>query len=309
MMLGLHLSLLAVVVVSTVACSIWFRGRAERPIGSILFAILPFVLLGVLSGLLVSATGAPMIEWILPALAVLTVGLTCKSDRVFDWFRWSMPLVALVLFLNFTLLVHGEYTASTQYPVRVGESLQSAWKQEAGNALRDRFGPEEVIAEGPVSRILGDPKYDKVDSLAVERQWHTPITRLAREKRARVLMVSRRPSRDGLEATRSPQFGRRSREPRKIVEPNRTLFPYDPTPVASFGGLPPATLRRIRPHRFLLMLYLKTGRAGQTLTRPVDRVGRERRHRGWGILQPCAVSQGLLTYRVGASSRRLVSWR
>lgn len=184
MQLGLHITLLASVVVAMVTCSIWFRGRAERPIGAILFAVLPFIVLGGVSGLLVSATGAPLIEWILPALAVLTVGLACKSDRVFDWFRWSMPFVALVLFLNFTLLVHSEYTASARYPLRVSESLQSGWKQEAGDALRDRFGPEEVIPEGPVSRILGNPKYDQVESLVVERQWHTPFTRLSHVKKA-----------------------------------------------------------------------------------------------------------------------------
>lgn len=183
MLLGLHLSLLAAVVVATVAFSIWFRGPAERPMGAILFALLPFVLIGCVSGLLLNASGAPVIEWILPALAVLIVGLTCKSQRVFGWFRWSMPFVALVLFLNFTLLVRDDYTTAPRFPLRIGQNADRMWKQRAGDALREHFGPEQVVPEGPVTRILGDPKYDALDSVTVERQWHTPITRLSRVKK------------------------------------------------------------------------------------------------------------------------------
>ncbi len=183
MQVDLHLFLLAAVVVATVGCAVRYRGRTTRSMGAVLAATSPFLVLGVISGLLLSARGAPVVEWALPMIAVLVVGVTCRSDRAFDVFRWSMTVAALILFVNFLSLVQGDYTSIPYYSRAVSRSLAIHAKTQASQDLQARFGPEEVIPEGPVSGILGEPKYDRVETLVVERQWYTPITRLSRVRK------------------------------------------------------------------------------------------------------------------------------
>lgn len=185
MSLFVHLALLAAVVVATLVLVAWDRGRSQRPIGKLLLAVSPFVVIGGLCGLLMSATGVPVVEWALPALAVLVVGLICRSDRFFNGMRWAMLVVAAILCVNFTGLVHGSFTAEPSYSERESKSRQRVVLTAAGKALRESYPPQTVLPEGPVSEILDDPQFNVVDVFVFEPQWHTPLTRLYRIKRNR----------------------------------------------------------------------------------------------------------------------------
>jgi len=187
MLLYVHLGLMAVVVLITAAVVIPNWGTADRPIGAVLVASLPFWVLGVLSALLLSAKGAPTIEWILPLIAVLIAGICCRSDKAFKGLRWGLTGTAVVLWLNFIFLVNGGigFTANPDQ-TRVSERLiQKSEIQAAGEAMRAKLAPDADYPAGPVGEILDDPHFDTVDTLTARSAWHTPLTRLYREDRAK----------------------------------------------------------------------------------------------------------------------------
>lgn len=183
MFLYAHLGLLALVVVVTAAVVIPNWGAARRPLGVVLIATLPFLVLGVLSALLLSAKGAPVIEWVLPMIGVLIAGVCCRSDRAFNGLRWGLFGLAIALWLNFGLLIRpgGGYTAEPAYSQAITKSIQTNEIKAAGEAMRAQLPGDATYPAGPVGKILDNPRFDAVDALAVRSEWHTPITRLHRE--------------------------------------------------------------------------------------------------------------------------------
>ena len=183
MLLYAHLGLLALVVLVTAAVVVPNWGTARRPFGVVLLAALPFLGLGVLSALLLSARGTPLIEWALPMIAVLIAGVCCRSDKAFNGLRWGLFGLAIALWLNFGLLIRpgGGYTAEPAFSQVITKSIQANEIKAAGEAMRTKFPDDATYPAGPVGKILDDPRFDAVDALAVRSEWHTPLTRLYRE--------------------------------------------------------------------------------------------------------------------------------
>jgi len=154
----------------------------QRSLKDLLVALLPFLGIGVMSLLLMSATGSPCIEWVVPALAVLAIGLTCKSDRLFTAMRTAMFLVACVLCVLFTQLVHTDFTAVPAHNARISKLRQSVALKAARTALEQAYSPDRVLPEGPVASLLSEPALGVVVTNTLERRWFTPITRLYQVK-------------------------------------------------------------------------------------------------------------------------------
>lgn len=188
MLLYARVGMLAAVVVGTAWVVILNWGTPRRSIGTLLVSVLPFLGLGVLSALLGSAKGAPTIEWILPAIAVLVAGTCCRSDKAFNGLRWGLTGLAFALWLNFIFLVNGGggFTARPSHTLAIGAMIRNAEVKAAGEALREKLAPGVDYPAGPVDEILDDPRFGAVDSLDVRSEWHTPLTRLYREDRVKV---------------------------------------------------------------------------------------------------------------------------
>jgi|GEM_PF-1621506 len=189
MEVAIHLSLIAAVVISTVALVIWDWGYPpKRSIREVLIAVLPLIVVGGVCGLLMSATGAPLVEWVIPSLAILVVGMACGSERVFQRTRWAMFLVTIILCVNFTGLVHGDFTAAPGYSRVVSKTRQRMAMNAARKALEKSYPADSVLPEGPVATLLGEPNTGVVEVDTIERCWFTPITRLYLVKRGRAIL-------------------------------------------------------------------------------------------------------------------------
>lgn len=189
MEIAIHLSLIAAVVISTVALVVWDWGYPpKRSLKEVLIALLPLVVVGGVCGLLMSATGAPLVEWVIPALAVLTVGMLCGSERVFHRTRWAMFLVTIILCVNFTSLVHGDFTAAPGYSRGVSKARQALAMNAARKALEKSYPADTVLPEGSVATLLGEPDTGIVEVDTIERCWFTPLTRLYLVKRGQAML-------------------------------------------------------------------------------------------------------------------------
>lgn len=188
MLLMIHLALLAIAAIGTVAVITADWGPFRRPTKTLLVASLPMLFLGIMSALLLSSKGAPVIEWVLPLVAVLIAGVCCRSDRAFNGLRWGLTGIAVVLWLNFIFLVNGGggFTARPNHTRAFGAMIQKAEVKAAGETLREKLAPNADYPAGSVGELLDDPRFDAVDALTVRSEWHTPLTRLYREERAKV---------------------------------------------------------------------------------------------------------------------------
>lgn len=189
MNLFIHLGLLGCTVLATGILLIIPGKQATRSNRDLAFAMFPFLLLGVLSGLLLSSTGKPLVEWILPALSVLFIGKFAKSRFAFETARWTLLVVAIILFYNFTELVHRNYTAAPEMTRRAAAAQCHNLIRSAGKDLRRSFPAGSVLPEGPVSKYIPNSPYVKnVATLHARHEWHTVFTRLNRVDLARAVL-------------------------------------------------------------------------------------------------------------------------
>ena len=179
MLIWVHtLSLIGVVFAT--AMLIPMQWRARRPFRELGISLWPFLILGVLSNLLLNANGAPLVEWLLPAIASALTTVFCRSERIVLWLRCIFPTLACFLWLNFLLLVGSkEYTANPAWPTKIAESRTSAALNEARREIERRFSPEDVVREDFVADILGEESFSQLWDVHTERQWHTFFTRLS----------------------------------------------------------------------------------------------------------------------------------
>ncbi len=184
MQLAFHLSLLLGVVTVALALIMWKPGPFPRPIRIVVGAMVPFFLMGTLCLLLLSGTGIPTREWAVPAGAVLAVGVGCRSVASSKRRSWGFLAVSLGLCVNFTSLVHGEFTANPGFSRRTARAKQSATIASASAALKKSHAAGDRLPEGPLSAILHEPFYDKIEGTTVEHEWHTPLTGLYRVRKA-----------------------------------------------------------------------------------------------------------------------------
>ncbi len=156
---------------------------SRRPIRVLLLAVSPFAPIGLACCLLLTTTGTPLIEWAFPAVATLLLGVFCKSDRIFAGARLVMLAAAVGLCASFLFLVRHDYTADPTRSSLLAKALEKSSIQVAGAALRKQFDGRPNVPEGPVGKILGVPRLDTIEVVSLERQWHTPLTRLYRVRR------------------------------------------------------------------------------------------------------------------------------
>lgn len=187
-MIVLYLILLAICVAIPLLLIIAFPGFSSRPLASLLRFLLPFVLLGLCSKLLVSGTGTPNLEWILPLFGVLNLWLFCNRESVFRYGSIVLLSIALLQCFNFVYLVHGDYTAQPEFSEKIAAAQQKALLLSAKEAIRHSFPKDELVPPGNVATLLGDSRFAEANSLSFERQWHTMFTGLYLIKRKKTTL-------------------------------------------------------------------------------------------------------------------------
>ena len=109
---AVHALLLLCVGGLALAIPIWQRRPATHSWRLVMYCVIPSLTVGALSGLILNAGGTPFLEWLLPAAAALSTSLFLKERRAAIGFAAAMFLAAVLLSLNFLVLVAGPYTAS-----------------------------------------------------------------------------------------------------------------------------------------------------------------------------------------------------
>lgn len=169
-MLALHVALLAAVIIFTAACLFARTGRQSRPLRTILVAFLPFLLIAVVCSLLLRLD-RPLVEWIAPGIAMLLIGLFCRSDALFAFARQALPLVAVLLCLNFLALTDGGYTNIPKVTIALSTSRLRAGLDSMAKRLRDQHPTDALLPPGEIGTLtVATPV----------REWHTTLTRLWR---------------------------------------------------------------------------------------------------------------------------------
>lgn len=169
MLILLHVLLLISAVALTGACLALYGGHPQRSLWKVLLFALPAWLLGVTSMLVLSANGVPAIEWGLPLICILILGIGCKSERGFTSATTGLTSLALLLCVNFFVLTSRGYTAVDRSQM-TANFLKRSIKSEAED-LRKRHAPDE---------ILPSKKVASTQRMTFHREWHTPVTRLYR---------------------------------------------------------------------------------------------------------------------------------
>lgn len=119
-MVTFHLAQMVAVVALTIVAVALAPGYARRPARSLLLAVTPFLLVGVLSFLTLNAGGKPTLEWMLPLCGVVVLGLFCRSDPIFRRAGAAMLVLSVVLVGTFLSLVgSGDYTAAPASTARM----------------------------------------------------------------------------------------------------------------------------------------------------------------------------------------------
>lgn len=173
----LHLILFIAVVLIAVVCVAVRLGRMPRPWPKVLLPIAPIIALAVLCQFLLAAGGVPLLEWLLPMIAVLVVGFFCRSESLFRTARRSLFLLAVALCVNFLVLVQvGGYTAAPGLTDRVSRMTAL---NEAASRLRESYKPGDVLPAGPL---------EPVEHLEPRPEWHTPLTRIHRLERTKAVI-------------------------------------------------------------------------------------------------------------------------
>ncbi len=177
-MILLHLILLAgssVLAMLFVA----FRFGKGRRAGEIINAIVPMIVVGVLCTLVLNANGTPKAEWIIPTLAILIVGLFCRSEKLFRVVRWGMVVLSVALCVNFLNIVQsGDYTASPEGVAQRSKLRERIALRKAASVIENRFDGKAVLPEQPVAELLRSPTIGEIDTPEVAEEWHTPLTRI-----------------------------------------------------------------------------------------------------------------------------------
>src|SRR5688572_23214379 len=132
----LHTALLAAVATAPIAVLMRYGGWPRRPVAKVLFAAMPFLVIGLFCLMGLSEAGVPLIEWALPGAVVLIAGLLCQSDRAFAWVHWTLLAASVLLCLNFIFLTYSHYTTDPANARRASAALQTVAVAAADKALR-----------------------------------------------------------------------------------------------------------------------------------------------------------------------------
>ncbi|MSQ93248.1 MAG: hypothetical protein EXR98_01685 [Gemmataceae bacterium] len=185
MLIWLHVVLQAGVILTPFGL-LPFQWRRSRSLAQVAIFMSPFLLIGAVSVLLMNANGFPTLEWILPAAVTGILTLSCRSDRVLTWMRGFLVAAAVVLCANFLFLVgESEYTSVPKWPLEISETQKHRSIAAGRDAVEKKFSIETTLEAGSLAKILNEPWFENQELLTVEKQWHTPLTRLYLIKRER----------------------------------------------------------------------------------------------------------------------------
>ena len=177
--ISIHIAIYAIVFGLTVALIFIDHGLSSRSLRSVILGITPFLALALVSNLLLTMNGLPIMEWAFPLICFLALCYFCRSPRVFKVGARALYASSVLLCVNFVLLTQmSTYSADPARTLRSNTSVISVKKESARTLLENKFAATDTIARGPVSNILDDPSFDSITVLSSCRQWHTWFTRL-----------------------------------------------------------------------------------------------------------------------------------
>lgn len=119
--------------------------------------------------LVLSANGVPAIEWALPLICILILGIGCKSDRVFRHAAVGLTVAAFLLCVNFFTLTSSGYSGVDH--TRLTASMLKHSLKSYADKLREEHAPDQVL---PAQKLFAQSQRRYM------KEWHTPVTRLYR---------------------------------------------------------------------------------------------------------------------------------
>ena len=143
-----------------------------------LYAVCVITLFGIMSGLLLSARGAPVTEWLFPLVAMVPATMFVKSERAFRAVRSALLLATVVLWCTHLCLIFDGYTSDLPLQTRFDRASASAALTHVRDRMQGRFPPELVFPPSPVKDLLPGLEEPEFTPCTYRRLWHTPFTRL-----------------------------------------------------------------------------------------------------------------------------------
>jgi hypothetical protein len=125
----LHVFLLyGAVTVVTTATVVTFRRRGDPPLPpwGVFKTLWPFAAIAVIESLQLRASGHLVAEWAIPGLTALFATWCSRSPAVIRWSRWSLAIVALVLWCHGCVLLDRDYVAWPR-AVTPGRHAEADW--------------------------------------------------------------------------------------------------------------------------------------------------------------------------------------
>jgi len=174
MFVNLHATLILASLLVPIIVVAFSAGLRPRPLGRVLIALAPILVVGVICLLLLSAAGVPIAEWMFPLVGLTIAGLCVKSERAFQALRWSLFGVALALSANGAELRGFDYASDARL-ARTFEAMEQRHLAALQDEVRKLPG-DNVFAEGPVAHLLNHPA--KWERKTLQAIWHTWFTGL-----------------------------------------------------------------------------------------------------------------------------------
>jgi len=171
----------AMLLAGLVPLSLLFRygGRSRTSLTDWTGSVAPVLAVGVLSCLLLNVHGAPLGEWLIPALSTMVVAAYVSDPRIRTRICWACFGVALFLFLDFILITQRGYTAEPERMMTIANAKNSGMVSRARRVLQDRALENGSVPVGKIERDVNGNLLPFEIPVFV-RLWHTPWTRLFR---------------------------------------------------------------------------------------------------------------------------------
>jgi len=171
---NLHAILILASLLAPIIVVAFSPGLRPRPLGRVLIAISPILVVGVVCLLLLSAAGIPVAEWTFPLVGLTIAGLCVKSERAFQALRWSLFGVALALSAHGAELRGFDYASDARL-ARTFEAMEQRHLAALQDEVR-KLPADKVFSEGPVAQVVDHPA--KWNRRTFRPLWHTLFTGL-----------------------------------------------------------------------------------------------------------------------------------
>ena len=185
MLVTFHFTCIILIILFTLVIIVQTRDRSNRALFEVLIGITPVIMLGVITSMLLRINGTPTVEWALPAICILLLGMFGNSKRDYNRVLILMYCFSLMLCLNFLILTHNDYTSDPERTIAVYDTQKFVLLRKAKNALIRKKRLDINLIEAPVSRHIDNMNVDEycIKSTTTVKEWHSFITRLYRVSR------------------------------------------------------------------------------------------------------------------------------